>query len=63
MKLKELMPIMFENVIICKQDGAGGDFENLYDGSALDIPDLLRDTEVKMIFARKKGIINIQIEL
>lgn len=59
MKVKELISIIFDKVIIYKANSEG--FEDIYKGNTNDIPLDILEMKVKAIGASRKLVIDIQV--
>jgi len=59
MKIKELMDVTFDKVIIYKSNG--DIFEDIYKGNTNNIPLNILGMEVRSIGALKKGVIDIRV--
>ncbi len=60
MKVKELINIVFDKVIIYKSNNEG--FENIYKGNAKDIPLNILEMNVKTVGAARKSVLDIQVD-
>lgn len=63
MKLSELIYIIADNVCVYREKHAEGDaeYEDLYTGRLKDMPEELFNCEVRVIGAKKKDFIEIEI--
>ena len=61
MQLRKYVAVMYDKVFIYKHIG-DGIFRDRYRGETSDIPNNLLEAEVKIIAARRKGILDIEIK-
>lgn len=59
MKIKDLINVIFDKVIIYKANN--GDFEDIYKGNMNDIPLIVLEMKVRSIGAKKEGVLDIQV--
>lgn len=59
MKVRYLVAFIFDNVSICKRNKDG--FDTLYEGIYSEIPNEFLDMEVRIIGAKRKGIVDIEV--
>lgn len=59
MKIKELISVIFDKVIIYKSNEE--DFEDLFKGDRDSIPANILEMKVRSVGAAKKGIVDIQV--
>lgn len=59
MKVKELITVIFDKVIIYKANDEG--FEDIYKGNTDDIPLDILEMKVRIVGAKKKSVIDIQV--
>ena len=59
MKIKELIYVIVDKIIIYKANGE--DFENIYTGTTDSIPANVLEMKVRLIGAAKKGVVDIQV--
>lgn len=59
MKIKELISVIFDKVIIYKSNE--DDFEDLFKGDRNSIPENILEMKVRTVGAAKKGIVDIQV--
>ena len=58
-QVKELLGVIFDKVIVYKTNNEG--FKDIYKGNTNDIPLDILEMKVKVIGAKKKGVIDIQV--
>jgi hypothetical protein len=61
MKIKDLSNVIFEKVTIYKFIGDGC-FEDIYKGNMESIPLNILEMKVRIIGAKRKGVIDIQVD-
>lgn len=59
MKVRELITVIFDKVIIYKANSEG--FEYIYKGNTNDIPIDILEMKVKVVGASRKSVIDIQV--
>jgi hypothetical protein len=59
LKVKELISVIFDKVIIYKSKNE--DFEDIYKGNTNDIPQDILKMMVKAVGASKKGVVDIKV--
>jgi hypothetical protein len=60
MKVKDIVSVIFDKVVIYKAKGEGI-FEDIYKGDKYDIPSNILEMNIKAIGALRKGIVDIQV--
>ncbi len=61
-KIKDLISLIFDDVIIYKQVN-DGEYEDVYKGNRNTIPPYLLEMDVRIIGAAKKGVVDIQVKI
>ena len=59
MKVKDLITVIFDKVIIYKANNEG--FEDIFKGSTNDIPSAILEMNIGIVGAKKKSVIDIQV--
>ena len=59
MKVKELISLVFDDVIIYK--GNNEEFQDIYKGSTKNIPENILEMNVESIGAKKKSVVDIRV--
>ena len=59
MNVKELISVIFDDVIIYK--AKDDDFEDIYKGDKDSIPSNILEMKVNIVGAKRKGVIDIQV--
>lgn len=60
MKLREYTSVLFDKIVIYKQIG-DGEFEDIFKGNKIYIPEEMLDMEVKSIGGKAGGILDIRV--
>lgn len=60
MKLREYTSVLFDKIVIYKQIG-DGEFDDIFKGNKIDIPEEMLDMEVKSIGGKAGGILDIRV--
>jgi hypothetical protein len=58
-KVKDLIRVIVDKVTIYKANGE--DFEDIYKGNINSIPAIILEMKVRLIAAKRKGVIDIQV--
>lgn len=61
MKLKELIKVVYDQVVIYRQGDETGEYEDIYKGEGYQIPRNILEMEVGIIGAKRKGILDIEV--
>lgn len=59
MIVKELISVVYDEVIIYKEKN--DNFEDIYKGDKYNIPSNILEMKVKIVGAKRKGIVDIQV--
>lgn len=59
MRVKELISVVFDKVVIYKENNEG--FEDIYKGNTVDIPLYILDMEVRVVGAKRIDVLDIQV--
>ena len=61
MKIKELACYAYDKVSIYEEKGEG-EFTDIYNGDVAQVPKEFLEMEIKVIGAKRKGILDIQVK-
>lgn len=61
MKVKELIALIPDKIIIYKQVSENMDFTDLYKGNSRNIPNNVANMKIRIVGAARKGIVEIQV--
>lgn len=63
MRIKDLNDYIFDKISVYKQINIDGiEYETLFNGNLSDIPEEILEMEIRTIGAKRKGIIDIQVQ-